>query len=45
MYYSNFYFFEEHFTKEELKRLNFMNPLPCMKVPFLHVYILYKQLH
>jgi maltose phosphorylase len=30
-----FYFFEEHFSKEELKRnFNFMNPLPCMKVPF-----------
>jgi maltose phosphorylase len=23
--YSKFYFFEEHFSKEELKRLNFMN--------------------
>jgi trehalose/maltose hydrolase-like predicted phosphorylase len=41
-----FYFFEEHFSKEELKRnFDFMNPLPCMKAPFLHVYIPYKLLH
>jgi maltose phosphorylase len=41
-----FYFFEEHFSKEELKRnFNFMNPLLCMKAPFLHVYIPYKLLH
>jgi maltose phosphorylase len=39
MYYSAFYFFEEHFTKEELKRnFEFYESFTVHESSFLHVH-------